>query len=32
LIWGDIPDGWTLVGMAIVIGMGAYTLWRERIR
>jgi drug/metabolite transporter (DMT)-like permease len=30
LIWGDIPDGWTLLGMAIVIGMGAYTLWRER--
>ncbi len=29
LIWGDIPDGWTLLGMAIVIGMGAYTLWRE---
>ncbi len=32
LIWGDIPDGWTLVGMTIVITMGAYTLWRERIR
>ena len=32
LIWGDIPDGWTLLGMAIVIGMGAYTLWRERLR
>ncbi|MFK5997252.1 MAG: DMT family transporter [Rhodobacterales bacterium] len=29
LIWGDIPDGWTLLGMVIVIGMGAYTLWRE---
>ena len=32
LIWGDIPDAWTLLGMAIVISMGAYTLWRERVR
>ncbi len=32
LIWGDIPDGWTLLGMTIVITMGAYTLWRERLR
>ena len=32
LVWGDIPDVWTLLGMAIVIGMGAYTLWRERVR
>jgi drug/metabolite transporter (DMT)-like permease len=31
VIWGDIPDGWTLVGMTIVITTGAYTLWRERI-
>lgn len=31
LIWGDIPDIWTLMGMSIVILMGAYTLWRERL-
>lgn len=31
LIWGDIPDGWTLVGISIVVGTGVYTLWRERI-
>lgn len=29
LIWGDIPDLWTWVGLALVISMGIFTLWRE---
>ena len=30
LVFGDVPDGWTLVGAAIVIGSGLYLLWWER--
>lgn len=30
LAFGDLPDGLTLVGAAIVVAMGLYTLWRER--
>lgn len=28
--FGDLPDGWTLVGSAIVVASGIYTLLRER--
>lgn len=28
--FGDLPDGWTLVGAAIVVASGLYTLLRER--
>jgi len=30
LVFGDLPDGWTLVGAAIVVAAGLFTLWRER--
>lgn len=30
LVFGDLPDGWTLIGAAIVVGAGLFTLWRER--
>lgn len=30
LVFGDVPDGWTLVGAAIVIASGLYLLWWER--
>ena len=30
LVFGEMPDGWTLVGSAIVIGMGIYTFYREQ--
>jgi drug/metabolite transporter (DMT)-like permease len=30
VVFGDIPDGWTLTGSAVVIGMGIYTFYRER--
>jgi drug/metabolite transporter (DMT)-like permease len=32
LVFGDVPDGWTLVGATIVIGSGLYILHREQIR
>lgn len=30
LVFGDVPDGWTLAGATIVIGSGLYLLWWER--
>jgi len=30
IVFGDLPDGWTLLGAAIVVGAGLFTLWRER--
>jgi drug/metabolite transporter (DMT)-like permease len=30
LVFGDLPDGWTLVGAVIVVGAGLFTLLRER--
>jgi len=32
LIFGEVPDRWTLVGSCIVIASGLYMLHRERIR
>ncbi|MCX7289480.1 MAG: DMT family transporter [Rhodobacterales bacterium] len=30
LVFGDLPDGWTVLGAAIVVGAGLFTIWRER--
>ena len=30
VVFGDLPDGWTLIGAAIVVAAGLFTLWRER--
>jgi drug/metabolite transporter (DMT)-like permease len=30
LVFGNLPDLWTLVGAAIVVAAGLFTLWRER--
>ena len=30
VVFGDWPDGWTLIGAAIVVGAGVFTLLRER--
>lgn len=32
LVFGDLPDRWTLAGAAVVIGSGLYLLHRERVR
>lgn len=29
LIFGEMPDLWTLAGAALVVGAGVYTIWRE---
>jgi len=30
LAFGTLPDNWTLIGSAIVVASGLFTLWRER--
>lgn len=30
LVWGDIPDSYTLIGTAIVVATGLYSIHRER--
>jgi drug/metabolite transporter (DMT)-like permease len=30
VIFGDLPDGWTLVGASIIVGSGLYIVHRER--
>jgi len=31
-VFGDMPDGWTFVGAAVIIASGLYTAHRERVR
>ena len=31
LVFGDIPDGWTIAGGAIVVASGLFAWWRERL-
>jgi drug/metabolite transporter (DMT)-like permease len=30
LVFKEIPDGWTMLGITIVVGMGIFTFYRER--
>ncbi len=30
LVFGNLPDFWTLIGATVVIAAGLFTLWRER--
>ncbi len=32
LVFGNLPDGWTVLGGAIVVASGLYTIYRERRR
>lgn len=32
LVFGDVPDHWTIVGSTIVIGSGIYLVHRERVK
>ncbi len=32
IIWGDVPDLLTLLGIVIVVGSGIYIFYRERVR
>ena len=31
VIYGDIPDGWTFAGAALIVGSGLYTWHRDRL-
>ena len=31
LVFGDVPNSWTLSGVAVVIASGLYLLYRERV-
>lgn len=30
VVWGELPQPTTLLGAAVIVGMGSFTLWRER--
>jgi drug/metabolite transporter (DMT)-like permease len=32
LVFGDLPDLWTVIGALIVVGGGLYAAYRERVR
>lgn len=32
IVFGDIPDTWTIAGALIVVASGIYTVYRERVR
>ncbi len=32
LVWGDIPDRWSILGTVLIVGSGLYTLHRQRVR
>jgi drug/metabolite transporter (DMT)-like permease len=32
LVWGDVPDRWSILGTALIVGSGLYTLHRQRLR
>ena len=32
LVWGQMPDGWAMVGIVIICAAGLYTVHRERVR
>lgn len=31
-VFGDVPDGWTFIGAAVIVASGLYTAHRERMR
>ena len=31
MVFGDVPNHWTLAGVAVVIASGLYLLFRERV-
>ena len=30
VLWGELPHPMTLLGAAVIVAMGSFTLWRER--
>jgi S-adenosylmethionine uptake transporter len=31
LVFAQLPDGWTLIGTAVIVATGLYTMHRERL-
>lgn len=31
LVFGEWPDGWTMLGATIIVGAGLFMLWRQRV-
>ncbi len=31
LVFGDFPDGWSLLGMGIIVASGIYLVGRQRL-
>lgn len=31
-VWGDVPDLYALIGVALIVGSGLYTMHRQRVR
>jgi drug/metabolite transporter (DMT)-like permease len=32
LVFGEVPDAWTIVGASFIVASGLYTAHRERVR
>jgi drug/metabolite transporter (DMT)-like permease len=32
VVFGDLPDQWTLFGASLIVAAGVYVWWRERVR
>jgi len=32
LVWGDVPDLYAFIGVALIVGSGLYTMHRQRVR
>ena len=32
MVWGDVPDAWTMTGSMLIIGSGLYILHRQRVQ
>ena len=32
LVFGDLPDGWTVAGASLIVAAGLYSIYRARLR
>ncbi len=30
VVFGDVPDGWSMIGIMLIVGSGLFTLYREQ--
>jgi drug/metabolite transporter (DMT)-like permease len=31
IVFGDYPDGWTILGIGVIVATGIFTIYRERM-